>query len=176
MGVYMFSRWAVNVVRIRKMKKSKVYVVGVLAMVLTLRFMLGGCENNSDDEPIPKSIRITGFDVEIPETTNNTTGVKGKYLYIGVGAAPDSSELASRRVINPSGQDIIFELLNEQPWTGTGSYYIWMERPPKYDFTKSGGFYSYSVNGTDSAPVDIHSAVTTLKWSNFVWRGDFNAG
>jgi hypothetical protein len=159
---------------------NKKQVWGILAVVLVFGLILAGCPTDGA-EPYsgPKSITITDFDVEIPETTNNKTGVKGKYLYMHVreGETNDSNELAFGQVINPSGQDITFELSNSgQPWRGTGSYYIWIEGPPKNDSTKGGGKYFYSVNGTDAAPVDINSAVTTLKWSDFVWFADYMAG
>jgi hypothetical protein len=125
------------------MKTKHGVFIGFAVIALAAIFTLAGCSTNPDpdeDDPMPKSIKITDFDVEIPETTNNKTGVKGKYLHMHVreGETEESSEPAYGQVINPSGQDIIFDLSNSgQLWTGTGSYYIWIEGPPKEDPTKS---------------------------------------
>jgi hypothetical protein len=130
----------------------------------------------------PKSIKIAGFNVVIPETTDHKTGVKGRYLFIYVTEINNPTEGAYHnggakgQVINPSG-NITFELSqNDQPWTGTGSYFILLDGPPKKDFTKDGGSYFYSVDGINPTKIDIKSAVTTLNWSNFVWFRDFTAG
>jgi hypothetical protein len=162
------------------MKKDNFFVLGMLAMVLALGLAFVGCDNGGGgDEPYdgPKTIKITGFNLDIPVTTNHKTGESAKFLYVSVREPVDNGpRIANGQVKNPSGQDITFELFeNSESWTGTGSYFILLEGPPK-DSGRDGGRYWYSVNGVDPAPVDIKDAVTTLDFSDFVYTGDYTAG
>lgn len=66
---------------------------------------------------------------------------------------------------------------NPQPWNGIGKYFVLFQcSPPKYDPSKSGANYVYSVDGINPAQVDIKYEVTTLEWSKFIWIGDYAGG
>jgi hypothetical protein len=159
------------------MPKKKFSVLEMLAMVLALGLVLVGCATDTGGEPYdgPKTIKITGFNLA------NKEGL-GPEISSGNDGAQEDIVADAADVELPSDQ-IIFELKNRKgnsdgnktPWTGTGNYYIRIMVWPGQD-AEHGSDYYYSVNGTTSMPFDIRSAVTTLKWSDFIYTGDYTPG
>jgi hypothetical protein len=151
------------------MNKVKFSLFRILVMVLALGLVFASCDTNgSRDEPYngPKTIKITGFDLEVSEG-----------LEIGILETLDGPKIG--RIFGmPFGsgpRDVSMELIDmdttlsgthpengEQPWTGTGNYFIF------FDPDDSGSDYYYSVDGTTPSKYSIKDAVTTLAFTKFI--------
>jgi hypothetical protein len=146
---------------------------GIVGVSLVFGLVLAGCATNTSDEPNtdPKTIVITGFNLELQ---NGLEFAIRETL---------EGPLIGRRWISrlPPGngpRDVSMELIDmdttasgthpengEQPWTGTGNYFI--------SFNPGGNSrYFYSVDGTNPAKYYIKDAVTKLAFVNFVKEQD----
>jgi hypothetical protein len=163
---------------------SKKFLVRVLMGTLVIvgvgmAFGLGlvGCDTDNGDEPYdgPKTIVITGFNLADKEGF-------GVEISLGIDGAQKNIVADAANVESPSGQ-ITLALRNRKkdsegnktPWTGTGNYYIRIMVWPGQDAGHGSNYY-YSVNGSAPTPFDIRSAVTTLKWSDFTYTGEYTPG
>jgi hypothetical protein len=142
---------------------SKKQVCGIRAVVLVL--ILAGCSTDSSGSElytIPKTIVITGFDLEVTEGIECT-----------VRWSLDGSPIARLYKSGAAGSVVSMGLIDmdttasgthpengEQPWTGTGNYYIRL----KCDNVN----YFYAADGTNIKRFYIKDAVTTLDWTKFV--------
>ena len=156
------------------MKKNKFFILGMLVIALTLGLVFAGCNTATDDGPYtgPKSIKITGFDLEltdglevaIRETVGGSkTGRRYSRLSAGTGPRDITMELIDMDT-TASGTH---PENGEQPWTGTGNYFISFN--PADGLPESVDYY-YSVNGTTPSKYNIKDAVTTLKFSQFIMQ------
>jgi hypothetical protein len=175
------------------MKKNKFSVLGILVLVLVLELAFVGCDNGTGgDEPYdgPKTIKITGF---------NVADAKQLLIFFTNESSFSYPPVAGGRTAwseDGLGSDITIELkdgtdqADGETWTGTGTYYIWIQvgfpSPTKrsvYHYTVDGipqqppvTDGSYDALGTDgitnAASINIKDAVTTLNFVKFVYRGE----
>jgi hypothetical protein len=148
------------------MKKNKFSVLGMLAIVLALCLAFVGCATDSGGEPYdgPKSIKITGFNLDVPEglefvITETLDGPKIARRWNG------GSSSGTRTV--SSGDLFDIALGNDQLWTGTGNYFISLN--PADGLPESVDYY-YSVDGINPSKYYIKDAVTVLDFAKFVLR------
>jgi hypothetical protein len=154
------------------MKKNKLLILGMFAMVLTLGLAFVGC-NTDGGEPNtdPKSIRITGFNenktrlfVYVMHDINDDLD-SDLFVYSGGFVLSDQNEYT-----------IALKTTAAESWTGTGKYFIMIQVEPANGGQGRSAFF-YSVDGINPALIDIEDAVTTLEWSKFVyWTEHTGAG
>ena len=169
------------------MKKNKIYVLGMLAMVLAFGLILTGCATNggntdsdipnrgSSDSDVPKAIKFIG---DFP------AGFEGERLYLFPSSTrPDSwPPVAIGWGVNSEGNLRLVKWYpgiarpNIEDWTETGRFYILMQCQPPKDPSKDGSNYVYSEDGINPTLVDIKDAVTTIDNSKFIYLNDFTAG
>lgn len=126
----------------------------------------------------PKTIEITGFDINIPVWTTKFR-TTGRYIWTVLSNDTEFETGAYCFAVANPGQGVTFELVfdalaeddkeTEYRWTGAGLHYIHVgmvvDQSRNIEFT-----YDYSANGTSPTPIEIKDAVTTLKWSDFIRR------
>jgi hypothetical protein len=163
-----------------QMKKGNFFVSGMFTLVLVaLGLILVGCPNGTT-EPYtgPKTIKITGYDSEPITAYIMTLQSEAE------GTSSWSPTAYAIKKIN--GRTITYPLAiwdypdwndpKSERWTGTGKFFIIIECYPPKDSSRDGAKYGYSVDGINPTAVDIKSAVTTLKWSKFIWLYDYTGG
>jgi len=141
------------------MKKGKILVFGMLALVLTLGLVLASCATMSGNRE-PKTIIITGYNLQ------GRTPVNGIILSSWepwTEAASGGVELGNNFV----GDTItlyLHEPNSSRRFTGNGGYSLIVNVTPAIERGKSGSAYLYNNNGSG---VIINEAVTTIEWSHF---------
>ena len=159
-----------------EMKCNRIFVVGMLTVLLALGLVFVGCETSSDDSGTytgPKSIKITGITLTGTEI-NGEGGVQifNEPVWGGNSVAREVYHVP--RVING---ELLVDLkvsagwdATDAPWTGSGEYYIRLIFAGPAGWSDEGGtslHYWWTNGGQTPVKYDIKDAVTTLNFSQF---------
>jgi hypothetical protein len=147
---------------------SRKQMRGILMLLFGL--ILAGCLTDNSGSELhtgPKTIVITGFNLNVTKGIEcvirwELDGPAIARLYRGIQGFPGSvvsMELIDMDTTTASGTH---PENGEQPWTGTGNYFI--------SFNPDNVNYFYSADGTNIKRFYINDAVTTLDWAKFVQR------
>ena len=165
------------------MKKDNFFVLGMLVMALGL--ILAGCATSTGggddavrgDDGIPKTIIITGFDLQLEGTRSFWVVLTGDWddeRNDWIIPANSKEEVDGQPSLILDGQTLTVPLWNYDDnelltrWTGTGEYGINFHIFPS---TEHGTVetYRYLYNMPGKRTVDIKDAETTVTWSDFVF-------
>jgi hypothetical protein len=165
--------------------KNKISLLGTVALILTVGFILPSCDHNGGDESHTgqKTIKITGYSSEsgfvgggemvifseLPGPDDDWQPAAIKRWKLADGILTDGHTY-TYALVNwhkyTSQEDWDAYWANPEPWTETGKFYIQIDcETPKKDPEKDGSHYVYSEDGTNPTAVDIKNAVTTLEFS-----------
>jgi len=149
----------------RVIMAKKNLFVGMLAIALTFAFVVAGCKNNEENNPVEKSITITG----LPETATTysvilaTGSSENEIVAYGTTLATEVSgdHTFDLNVYNASGTTDA-EKYTQTRFTDDGDYYVAYISP--YD---SSNGKIYADGGSNPTQVTINQANTTLAYDDF---------
>jgi hypothetical protein len=164
---------------------NKRFWLGMLVMVLVFGMTVLGCEEEPEEEP-GKSITISGIEITWPQYWVRVRLLSGFENWDG------AQLVANGGWETPSNGSVTLSMYSglstNEPWTGSGSYYIMLEFNPlgdnssepirKYLYTNGKTFdeleLSSSLTANDAISkmpkYDISSLITTISFSKFKER------
>jgi hypothetical protein len=157
---------------------NKIFVFGMLTMVLTLGLVLAGCSTtnatssgNVGDDGVPKTIIINGFNpppakIYRVELTGDFSGELFEFIVLAADDAKLDGQILTAELFGVDGSG----KSSGKRWTGTGEYSVNIRIVPSTG--KIVKFYRYRYTFNDDGihndvRVNIKDAVTTLAWTDF---------
>jgi len=160
------------------MKKNRICFIGILIMLLLLSNTLVSCDNGNGSDSIPKSIRITGFN--LPDRTRVSVevieGFEPDFIYLAKGQTENIGSTMTFDLYEYSGYTDDF--VETTRWTGSGNYYIGIVVRPSITAGKSDTFYLHGPvggNWPDQTVCNIKDSITTLDFGRdffYAWDGE----